>query len=358
MKLVGTKIRPVDPKLKEIGPHQAIGSGLWCAPSFDEWAREVVNEKRWLIPGFVPAESFVLISGQQKRAMKTFFAMTSAVSLVTNTATSMLQPVGDFPVLFIEEEGARVATKARMLGICKTLKVDPFAKSRPLRHLYFAHRRGVKVDSQRWAKELSILVKREKIALVVLDAIADVHSGDENKVQDMSTVIDAFKDMQNAGASVMYLAHLDKTRGEDKKADHDTQVRGTGLLTTKYDLHLAFRRYNRKDAHIDLFRHYRDGVDALYRVAWQINSHTEGHGAAEQEIIDLAQLSMIEVQDENDVPRMSKKLCEKLESGKVYSPKELRHLWGVGTKTAKEVITHLIEQALLEPSGESFLYEA
>lgn len=357
MKLAGTAPKPPpDPKLKEVGPHQAIGSGLWQPPTLDVWFKEVEKAQRWLIPQFIPADGIVLTSGQKKRAMKTFSAMTTALCLATNTKAAMFNPVGDMPVLFVEEEGGRAETRERLMGLCRTMKIDPEAKSRPLRHFYFSYHNRTKLDDRRWTEELVKLVQREKIKYVVLDAIVYMHSGDENKVSEMTPVVSAMQGMRHVGATVNFLAHLDKTRGGNKKEDVDDQVRGTGVLTDCMDTHLAYRRYKMSDAHIDLTVRHRSGPEKKYTVAWQINSHSVGQGAEEHEILDLAQLSMIEVMGEMDIPKMAKTFTKKLEVDHVYSPRELRQTWGVGAKTAKELIEFLMQAGDLEEEGSSFMF--
>lgn len=358
MKLAGTPVRPVDPMKSTPGPHQSIGSGLWQPPTLDVWFKEVEKAQRWLIPQFIPADAIVLTSGQKKRAMKTFSAMTTALCLATGTKASMFQPVGDMPVLFLEEEGGRAETRERLMGICRTLKIDPEAKSKPLRHLFFSYHNRAKLDDRRWSEELAKLVKREGIKYVVLDAIVYMHSGDENKVSEMTPVVSAMQGMRYHGATVNFLAHLDKTRGGNKREDVDDQVRGSGVLTDCFDTHLAYRRYKMTDAHIDLTVRHRSGPEKKYTVAWQINSHSEGHGAEEHEIIDLAQLSMIEVLGETDIPKMAKKFCAKLEDSEVYSERDLRQKWGLGTKMCKDVIAHLVEEGSLEEKGSSYIFIA
>lgn len=330
-----------------------VGSDLWTPPTFNDWLTQVEKERRWLMPGFILEDGLQLLSGQKKRAMKTFFALTQTFCLATGRSTSLFKPVEDMPVLFVEEEGGRAETKERCLGIMKTLGIRE--DERKLRNIYFAHRVRTKLDDPKWRKSLISLIKRTGIKFVVLDALVYMHSADENRVPDMQPVVETMQEMRYHGATVEFLCHLDKTRGEDRKADIDTQVRGTGVFTDMYDQHIALRRYKASDPHIELTCRFRSAEERKYHVNWLIESHTDG----DRDIIDQAKLSILERFDEEvDKEAMAKRCAQKLQPGAYYSEGDLKQIWNVGSKSAQAISRTLCEQGIFEKDDDKFILSA
>lgn len=329
----------------EPGPLQTLDSGLWEPPTLDVWLTEVADEGRWLIPGFIPEDGLCLLSGHKKRAMKTYSALTQAICLAAGIETSLLKPIAAVPTLFIEEEGGKAETKERVLGICRALEIP--VEDKRLKNLYFSHRRRTKLDDDDWRAGLVSLVKRRSIKVVYLDALVYMHSADENKVSEMSPVLETMQMMREAGATVVYMCHLDKSRGEDRKSDLDSQVRGAGILTDAYDVHLAYRRYKMSDNHIDLTVRQRSAGEEYYTVAWDIANHKEG----DRDVIDYAKLSMVGRVDEHDKEKSLMAAFEKLEIGRVYSKKDCADLWNIGNVRTTAVMTELLNRALCQKNG-------
>lgn len=316
----------------------SIASG-WTPPTLDVWLKEAANAKRWIIKELFPEDSIILISGQQKRTFKTYFALAASLCISTGKKMGPLTPEdGKGPVLFVEEEGAHAETRERILGLCKTLKIE----QNRLNNFYFAFHQRVKLDNPGWVKSIRAHCHNTRPRLVIFDALTYLHNGDENKVPDIAPVVDALQDIRKEGGSVVLLAHTDKARGSDKKADIDDQVRGSSLIVNCYDMHLAFRRYKMSDAHIDLTVRSRGDEEKAYSVTWDIVTDK----TREVNRIQKAEMSMREVVCESN-PYYPQKCGEQLEAGRLYSPKELKRMWNCGQKTCDSVIGQLISNGAL-----------
>jgi len=279
--------------------------------------------------------------------MKTYSALTQALCMATGVSSSLLEPIAPMPVLFVEEEGGTAETKERVLGICKTLEIE--TNDPRLKNLYFAHRKRTKLDEPDWRHSLVSLVKRRGIKVAYFDALVYMHSADENKVSEMAPVLDTLQMIREAGSTAVYMCHLDKSRGEDRKADIDSQVRGAGVLTDAYDIHLAYRRYKMSEGHIDLTVRARSAGEERYSVAWQIENHKEG----DRDIIDLAKLSMVRLNEGADREQQVMRCYDSLEPGRLYSVKDCKEFWSTGLRATKQTMADLVEKGLCEFSGAS-----
>ena len=242
-------------------------------PTVAEFCAEKMPERSWLCPRFTPTDSIILLSGQKKRAQKTWFAMANAVSVSTGRVLGPFEPASAQPVLFVEEEGSRLRTKQRWEAICRAASLE----TNDLTRLYFVFRRRVKLDDPRWVSALVKKAKETRPSLVVFDALAYLKRGDENNLTEMLPVLDALYEIRGASApnaSVMVLAHLDKARGASPGLDIDDQVRGSGVFTDAYDLHLALRRYASRGP-LQLIIRARDEEEKYFQVTWKFEKNEE-----------------------------------------------------------------------------------
>lgn len=323
----------------------------WRVESYAEWRNKVPVEVNWIIPGFVPEDSLIMISGQQKMAFKTWTADTLAIALSTGKVVGPFEPVEAVPVLYVQEEGSRFGTKNRIDGIAKTWGIDPDS----LTDLHFVYHEMVKLDHEDWKKKLFGAVRHLNIKVVILDALTYMHIADENKANEMLNVVETLQLLKKAGATVIWLCHLDKAMGSKRKADHDLQVRGSSSVVNAYDLHYCLRRYSARDAHIDWEIRAREHEWRHFCATWDIVKHEEKiwsqHLCKEVsiEIIDKAKLELREVTEE---PAQNKeetldKLAKMLAPGKEYSSNELRSEWSCSATTAKWARAKLLEQEVL-----------
>lgn len=313
----------------------------WDVPTLPAWLADAQKARRWLIEGYLLDEALILMSGQKKRSMKTFSAFTAAIALAAgNTAFGRWRTADRAPVLICEAEGAHGLTRDRLLAICATLGVDPAA----LDNLYFSFHAGVKLDTALWRERLVAKVEETHAKLVVLDALVYMHSANENAQQEMAPVIETIQELRAHGASVLYLAHLDKTRGSDSKADVDDQVRGIGLLTDAYDQHIAKRRYKMTQP-ITLTMRYRDGREEHYVERWDIDENDDG-------VIGKATMHITtegEADDDHTI-----RCQELLQSNCMYTLEMLKQLWSASAPQVRATAQRLVGDGVLVQIGAKY----
>lgn len=327
--------------------HKYKGEQLdnWPIPTLDAWEQGVGEAIPWLVPGWVPEDSFGLMSGQQKRAHKTWTAFQLALCVACPEANfEPFKPTRYGPVLIVEEEGTAPQTKARMQMIRRALGITKAPD------VHFAHHSHVKLDDERWRARLLSKVETLKPALVILDALSYMHDGDENSVREMSPTVETLRLMRGGGTSIIVLAHLDKTKGENSRADIDTQVRGSSLIVNAYDSHIALRRYRASDEFIQCTVRHRDAGEFHHLLKWHIDD------AALVQVPKARLQLAAKPTDEAEIhtETFNEKCLEALEPGELYTLDQLRKLFGVSDRHVKRVMRQLAEQNLVTIKGNKF----
>lgn len=327
--------------------HKYKGEKLdeWPVPTLDEWEEGVGEDTPWLVPGWIPENSFGLMSGQQKRACKTWTAFQLALCVACPEATfDAFKPTRYGPVLIVEEEGTAPQTKARLQMIKRALGI----KKTP--NVHFVHHNHVKLDDERWRARLLAKVESLQPALVILDALSYMHDGDENSVREMSPTVETLRLMRGGGTSIIVLAHLDKTKGENKRSDIDTQVRGSSLIVNAYDSHIALRRYKMTEEFIQCTVRHRDADETHCLLRWHIDD-----AAVVKEPKARLQLAA-KPSDEAEIhtETFNEKCLEALEPGELYTLDQLRALLGVSDRHVKRVMRQLADQKLISIEGNKY----
>lgn len=306
----------------------------WVVPTLPAWLAEAEKARKWLYPGLLLEEAIVCMSGQKKRAKKSMTAFAMGIGLAAGKPVGIWKPDGVASVLIAEEEGPRASTRERLLAICNGMGVDPAS----LNNVHFAFHQGVKLDQKKWRERLCKKVEEVKARLLILDAIVYMHDGDENKVADMAPVRETMHAVRSLGCTTMFLAHTDKARGEDPKADIDSQVRGSGLTTDAYDQHLALRRYNADDPITALTIRGRDQEERKYSVKWSFES-----------VKDITTRAAMVVEDPKaSFQNLILECANKLAMEHKYSLRLLQDLWQVPKSRAQLILDHLEELRLIE----------
>lgn len=281
-----------------------------------DWIEEQSENKRWLIDDLIPEDGLILLSGQQKLAFKTWFAFATAIAISSGKSMSMLKPNRKAGVLIIEEEGGKAQTRSRFLAIAKGFG----ANKEDLENIHFSFRNRVKLDNPVHKSQIKKLCEKHKPGLVILDALTYLHSGDENKIQDMLKVVDTINMIRSMGISVLIIAHLDKTRGSNVKTDIDLQIRGSSIISNSYDIHLALRRFSNQQKTIALTARARDEEEKFYKVDWKILSNKDK--VAEYASVSLSETDLeglnILTGVEEEKPTIDSDLVPRKKVGKVW----------------------------------------
>lgn len=293
----------------------------WEVPTLAEWLDKTAERKRWIVPGFAPADGIILFSGPRKLAMKTYTAFTMCMSLASGKHIVPFKPEKPGKVLVIEEEGGTAQTKDRWNAIFAAHPVVD--RKVVVQNIHFAFRNLVKLNNIEWREKLVAKVKELKPDLVVFDALAYVIDGDENKTVDVLDALATIQEIRACGCAVMLLHHLNNDKGYDPKADIDSQVRGAGPIKDLYDVHVALRRYKDTEP-IKVTVRQRDGETRHDVFTWEFESNEEG-------TTTLARLLVAEPARPVDPKKaeLYRRLHEALEPGAVSTIEQLAKHWNM-----------------------------
>lgn len=306
----------------------------WDLPTLTDWLSEVEAAPRWLYRGLLPESGMVLVSGPQKRAGKTMFALTTALAVAGGRSVGGVWGPAEAaakgsPALIVEEEGPRAELRDRVLAICRATDTDP----QKLGNVLIGWHQGVRLDEPAWRKRLTWVIREYGIKLVIFDAISYLHRCDEDSASEMVAVRDTFAECCDLGSTVMYLAHLSKMLASDKTADIDDQVRGSSMLVQMYDTHVALRRPDATAALKATLRHRGSG-ETQHIFRWKFES---------DEITGETRYAALTVESLGESNRALADRClDRLDRDDAYNVTRLSTVWG--TKGAE---TRIIVEALL-----------
>jgi RecA-family ATPase len=308
---------------------------LWTPPTLKEWLDEVKEVPAWVLPDWIPERGLVLMSGHQKLTKKTWLAMVHALAIASGKQLGPFKAERQGDVLFIEEEGTEADTRYRWLGLCATYKLPV----RTLKNIHFAFRQGVGLDVQRWREDLVSYVERYAPVVTFFDNLTFLHSGDENRSSDMRPVLDTIKEVRNAGCACVFLAHLNKQHGDDPRANHDKQVRGSSIISNSYDVHQALRNYEKETSPVEAHLYYRGQQGKRWLIKWDVKS--------EGVVVHSASVRLDEWYDDED-PRFAEMCIDRMDASEEYTLVELGKLWRVARKATHNIIHVLMDTGRLE----------
>lgn len=314
----------------------------WPPPLLWEWMESVTGEQQWLIEKFLPADSNILLSGKAKLAYKSWWIFQLSLVVASGKTVGPFAPTAAGPVLVLEAEGARVATKKRFEWLAKSSGVD--LKTLPIR---FSHRKNILLDDPKWVKRIADLVVAEGVKLVVIDPWVMHMSGDENSTQDTARAMRAMVEFRKYGASCLFVHHLSKTQ-KDWDRDVDEELRGSSALQGFYDLHIAIRNKRPTTGSFnDATFRFKDDEEAKYRIKWLIDKH-EGTATFDLRSADDESLKL-DLREE--VLTMMMPLIE-------YAPSRIKDALEASLEEVEKVLVGLVKDGLVEQAGRNFRMKA
>jgi hypothetical protein len=249
------------------------------AVPLSDWAASVETDvtPSFIIPGVLPTDNLVLLSGLPKESFKTWFAMLTALVACTGKSTSGLECHTRTAVLYIYQEGARRATLARFRALCDGNNLGSLES---VEGFFFKHRSNFLLESKEEVRNLCEFIKARSIGLVYIDTLAKSISGDENNAKEMGITIRATSQIREAGATVVLVHHLKKgrpslTAGTSGYPNPDDDIRGSGALAGAYETHWAIRGYPARNPRERTQSLIIGGKEADYRhytYAWEIEN--------------------------------------------------------------------------------------
>ncbi|WP_239014022.1 AAA family ATPase [Archangium violaceum] len=192
-------------------------SRSWLVPATD-FVAEAPSEVRFLIKDVLPVGALALVQGSPGVG-KTWLTLHYA-SLVTKQ---------DKRVILVEQEGspAALSKRLRLIGVVHPL-------------LSIAHGQPIRLDDPAWVEQLARACQQQEAALLILDPLADLHSGDENDTQDMTRLTAALKHIRRAApdCTILLLHHTVKGAWSAVTARRE-HSRGSSVLVGAADVQIS-----------------------------------------------------------------------------------------------------------------------
>lgn len=196
----------------------------------------------WLVDSLFPAAGVVVLAGDPK-SFKTLLALQLAVTVGYAPSEPLYErdflgrPCDSGSVLFVEEEGSRhkIRERVQMMtagqGWQPTLAVD------------FALHEGVRLDERASLEALYRAAERSEPALIVLDPLVMLHSGDENKASDMGRLMRGLVGIAaRLSTCIVIVHHVNKPSAERRVSRAAQRLRGSSAFAGATDANLILDR--------------------------------------------------------------------------------------------------------------------
>lgn len=260
-------------------------SRIFCPPTLADWAASVETDKspRFIIPGFLPADNLILLSGQPKDGKKTFFAMLTALVAASGKSAGPLKCEAPSPVLYIYREGARQPTLQRFKALAAG---HGLGRVHEMQNLYFHHRGNFWLDHGDWVADVCSFIREREIKVVYIDTFAKSCQSDENSSRDMGVAVQQTEKLRDAGATVVLVHHLKKgvhalSGGRAGFPEPDKDLRGSSALAGAYEMHWAVRAYPQCNSQIrdtTLLVGGKESEWQAYSYEWHFDKMTDRDG--------------------------------------------------------------------------------
>jgi hypothetical protein len=192
-----------------------------------------VQEVTWLVDQLIPENSVSFIAGD-KGTTKSWLALETAMSVAMGRDVCGKYKVKQGNVLYLQLEDGLAIVAPRYHKLTRGYNTKPD-------HDKFKVYVGseVKFDNVEIFEEIKVIIKDFKPILVVIDTLAQSHSGEENSAKEMSAVINRFKAIRDEfSATVLIVHHVKKGMDQTKKEMRGSSVIKAGaeaILTIDYD---------------------------------------------------------------------------------------------------------------------------
>jgi hypothetical protein len=201
--------------------------------SLDAFIAEARHGPDMLIPGIVPAAGLTIYAGEP-RSFKTFGALQLALAVATGKPYLGREPLRSGGVLYVSEEGAASKLADRFERLQATFEADPAA-------VRVMHRTGVVLtDPEAWDRVRQAVNLLHHPALVILDTLAALSSGDENAADSMRDALRPVGQLiADTGVSIVLVHHTNKNGGQERPGG---RLRGSSVLWGASDSVVTFQR--------------------------------------------------------------------------------------------------------------------
>jgi hypothetical protein len=147
-------------------------------------------------------------------------------------------------VVYIQEEDSLQRVLRRFK---KLLKGDPTRRPPSDEYLRWSIRSGFKLDSVSWLAKLQAELEAYPAEVVVMDVFNRLHALDENKQQEMTSILNTLLELNKQFGCAFILVHHNKKAQAGLDARANQMIRGSGVLGGWAECSLYLRRSKEKD---------------------------------------------------------------------------------------------------------------
>jgi hypothetical protein len=179
----------------------------------------------WMINGLWTDKAKGFIAGHPGTG-KTWIALDMMLAVATGVlCMGKYQASYKAPCLIIEEEASRRNLQRRIHCMARARHLEPSALSSVF------HITQQFTNVPRDTQELTNIIVKNGVKFVVFDSLREVHSAKENSSDEMSMVLQAFKQIAVIGnCAVLLIHHLSKSGMDSGNKSIFERMRGTGSL--------------------------------------------------------------------------------------------------------------------------------
>jgi len=251
------RLPKVEPSLNVDTPGAAVAASPDCDPrKLSETTRHILNlpkisdlkaEMKWLIPGLVPVEQVVMMSGESGCGKST--VALSLANAVANGKPFLGRPVEKRHVLILDRENGSGVYAERF-------------KRMHIQENEFLHIWGQWATDPPGPEGRLEQVANDLRPLMIFDSLVAFHTGKEQDANDTRKYMDGFRRLSKEGATVLVIHHTGK--GENTK-----EYRGSSDIKASIDvgLLLSAKQPNLRALELKPIK-LREGVTDPVMFAW------------------------------------------------------------------------------------------
>ncbi len=180
---------------------------------------------QWLIDQLWIDSAFGIV-GAEPKSWKSWLTLYLGICVAGGWKAFNRYDVRQGPVLVFSAEGGKGLVRRRTAALCRAMGVevpsDLWLIDLPVLHL----------DQPEIAERVIKLVERTKPALVILDPLRELHTGDENDAVTIAALLAPLRQLQRFGCACMLVHHLSKkSEGRGRSPTRGGQrLRGSSAL--------------------------------------------------------------------------------------------------------------------------------
>jgi RecA-family ATPase len=212
----------------------------WRIIKSENLGKEKIPESEFLIEKLVPKGGIIVVAGNPSSG-KSWFLMEMAKCLASNRKFLDKFETKEANVLYVDEENTFSEIKRRwaMLDPAYMTLTD------------FMALQGIRIDDPENLKGLIDLAEYRNYNVIIFDALADLHQKNENSAQEMSALMNSFREFTRKGITVILCHHLRK-ENYFLSQDPGQLLRGSTVLLGGIDSLISVENTKRTDNLLEL----------------------------------------------------------------------------------------------------------